>query len=396
MVGDLQVDLASVVARFGSKLQAAGVPVAADRSGRFAAAIGLVPPIGLTELYWLGRVTLVSQQSHLEIYDRVFAQIFAGIVDPADFRGDQPPAATGAPGRLLPRGREAVSQLSQPQVHYPSWLGDVGEGRDEESFKEASLAATLSVEERLRNKDFATFSELELADLRRLTTRFAFATPRRRSRRLVRSIRGGRIDIRATLRHARRTGGEPVHLVRRRHRTRSRRLVLLCDISGSMEPYARVYLQLLLGGVHGTSAEAFVFATRLTRLTKVFKGVIPAVALDRAGRSAPDWSGGTRIGDALATFNNDYGRRGFSRGAIVVILSDGWDCGAPGVVAREMARLHLLAFRVIWVNPRKAAPMYAPLVQGMAEALPYVDTFVSGHSLVAFEEVLDVIGSAVG
>lgn len=395
MDGDLQVDLASVVARFGSKLHAAGVLVSADRSGRFAAAIDLVPPIGLTELYWLGRVTLVSQQSQLEIYDRVFAQIFAGIVDPADFRGDQPPAATVAPGRVFPRGQEAELGLIQPQIPYSSWLGEAGGGRDEESSQEASLAATLSAEERFRSKDFATFSELELADLRRLTSRFALVTPQRRSRRLVRSTRGGRIDVRATLRHARRTGGEPAHLVYRRHRTRSRRLVLLCDISGSMESYARVYLQLLLGAVHGTSAEAFVFATRLTRLTKVFKGVMPAVALHRAGHSAPDWSGGTRIGEALATFNNDYGRRGFSRGAIVVILSDGWDCGAPGVVTREMARLHLLAFRVIWVNPRKAAPMYAPLVQGMAEALPYVDTFVSGHSLAAFEEVLNAIESAV-
>ena len=159
-----------------------------------------------------------------------------------------------------------------------------------------------------------------------------------------------------------------------------------------MEPYARAYLQLLMGGVHGTRAEAFVFATRLTRLTKVLKEVAPALALAHAGRSAPDWSGGTRIGEALAAFNNEYGRRGLSRGAVVVILSDGWDRGDPRVLDREMARLHLLAFKVIWVNPRKAAPMYAPLVQGMAVALAHVDVFVSGHSLAAFEEVLEAIG----
>ncbi|MEX6428935.1 MAG: vWA domain-containing protein [Ferrimicrobium sp.] len=387
------IDLASVAARFGRLLQAAGVTISADRSGRFAAAVALAPPITVSELYWLGRVTLVSQQSQIEIFDRVFRQIFEGMVDPAEFRGEQRSPTRGSPGLVQPRPREATAPPSPIDGHLPSWLNDDGVARDgERSSEDHRPAATMSAHERLRHKDFASLSEVELAELRLLKDRFSVATPLRDSRRHLRSPHGGRIDVRATLRRAQRTGGEPSRLVHQSSRRRHRRLVLLCDISGSMEPYARAYLQLLMGGVHGTRAEAFVFATRLTRLTKVLKEVAPALALAHAGRSAPDWSGGTRIGEALAAFNNEYGRRGLSRGAVVVILSDGWDRGDPRVLDREMARLHLLAFKVIWVNPRKAAPMYAPLVQGMAVALAHVDVFVSGHSLAAFEEVLEAIG----
>jgi uncharacterized protein with von Willebrand factor type A (vWA) domain len=172
--------------------------------------------------------------------------------------------------------------------------------------------------------------------------------------------------------------------------------VLICDISGSMEPYARAYLQLLMSGVDGARAEAFVFATRLTRLTRVLRGAIPAIALERAGRTAPDWSGGTRIGPAIKAFNDQHGQRGLARGAVVVVLSDGWDRGDPEMLGREMARLRRLAFRVVWVNPRRAAPDYAPLVGGMAAALPHVDAFVSGHSLAALEEVIDAISGHGG
>ena len=175
---------------------------------------------------------------------------------------------------------------------------------------------------------------------------------------------------------------------------RPRRLVLICDISGSMEVYARVYLQLLMSGVGGARAEAFVFATRLTRLTRALRGVPPDLALERAGRAAPDWSGGTRIGEAVRSFNDSYGRPGLARGAVVVVLSDGWDCGDPEVLGTQMARLGRLAYRVVWVNPRKAAPGFAPLAAGMAAALPHVDAFVSGHSLAAFDEVLAAIAAS--
>jgi uncharacterized protein len=270
------------------------------------------------------------------------------------------------------------------------------EGRDVDSdgaLRPQSLAATYSPDERLRQKDFAAMTPDELALVRELAGRLAFATPPRSSRRRQRSPKGADLDVRAILRRARRTAGEPVASRRRRRRSRPRRLVLVCDISGSMEQYTRAYLELLMSGVAGAHAEAFVFATRLTRLTRALRGVSPSVALDRAARAAPDWAGGTRIGEALKTFNDEHGQRGVARGAVVVVLSDGWDCGDSTVLGREMARLARLAWRIVWVNPRKASPAYEPLTAGMAAALPHADAFVSGHSLAALDKVLAAISA---
>ena len=158
-----------------------------------------------------------------------------------------------------------------------------------------------------------------------------------------------------------------------------------------MQPYARAYLQLLLSGVGGAKAEAFVFATRLTRLTPWLRAATPDAALARAARAAPDWSGGTRIGEAIQTFNDRYGRRGLARGAVVVILSDGWDCGDPALLEREMGRLQRLAYRVIWVNPRSAAAGYEPLTSGLVAARPHIDAMRSGHSLDAMQDLLTTI-----
>jgi uncharacterized protein with von Willebrand factor type A (vWA) domain len=167
--------------------------------------------------------------------------------------------------------------------------------------------------------------------------------------------------------------------------------VLLCDVSGSMEPYTRVYLTLLQGAVAGARAEAFVFSTRLTRLTRQLAGRNPDLALARAGASSSDWAGGTRLAAGISRFVSDHGRRGLARGAVVVVLSDGWATDDPEDVAEAMGRLRRLAHRVVWVNPRKAAPGYAPLAGGMAAALPYCDAFVSGHSLAALERVVDAV-----
>ena len=163
---------------------------------------------------------------------------------------------------------------------------------------------------------------------------------------------------------------------------------MLCDISGSMEPYGRAYLHLLRSAVaSGTPAEAFVFATRLTRLTRALGGRNPEAAIQRAAAAAPDWSSGTRIGQALKQFNDRYGRRGMARGAVVVILSDGWERADPALVGREMERLSRLAHRIVWVNPRASAPGFEPRTGGMAAALPHCDALVSGHSLAAMNEL---------
>jgi uncharacterized protein with von Willebrand factor type A (vWA) domain len=194
-----------------------------------------------------------------------------------------------------------------------------------------------------------------------------------------------------------RTGGDPIRLARRRRRVVRRRVVMLCDISGSMEPYARAYLQFLTCAAgSGPNSEAFAFATRLTRLTRALASRNPERAIQRAAAAAPDWSSGTRIGDALKGFNDRHGRRGMARGAVIVILSDGWERGDPALVGREMARLRRLAYRIVWVNPRAAASGFSPRAGGMAAALPHCDALVSGHSLAALEEVVDAVGAKRG
>ena len=382
-------DVAELTARLSLALRDTGVPATPERAARLAAAMALDPPAGRSQLYRHARVTLVSDVSQLEAFGRVFAKVFSGLVDPAEWRGQEPPA----PSRRATERRPPppVAAMAPPGPGQgPTLLANAGDepGGDGDS---PSVLAAASPAQRLRHRDFASLDDSELILLRQLAARLAGALPRRPSRRRSRAGRGDQLDLRATLRAARRTGGYPMRSVRRRRLTRSRRLVLLCDVSGSMEPYARAYLQLLLGGVVGAHAEAFVFATRLTWITRALAHRQPDVALNSAGRAAPDWSGGTRLGESLLAFNDLHGRRGLARGAVVVILSDGWDRGEPDLVAREMERLHRLAHRIVWVNPRKARPGYEPLTVGMAAALPHVDRFLAGHSLAAFEEVLAAI-----
>ena len=203
--------------------------------------------------------------------------------------------------------------------------------------------------------------------------------------------------MRRTLRGSLRTGGDPIRLARRQRRVVRRRLVLLCDISGSMEPHARAYLQFLASAAgSGPQVEAFAFATRLTRLTRALASRHPERAIQRAAATAPDWSSGTRIGDALKAFNDHHGRRGLARGAVVVILSDGWERGDPLLVGREMERLARLAHKIVWVNPRVAAGGFSVQAGGMVAALPHCDALVSGHSLEALREVAEAIAAPPG
>jgi uncharacterized protein len=231
-----------------------------------------------------------------------------------------------------------------------------------------------------------------LSLLAELMRRFTVSTPVRRSRRHRPAMRGPRVDLRGTLSRARRTGGHPLRLVRFAPKPRPRKLVVLCDISGSMEPYARAMLQLLYCAAGGARAEVFAFATRLTRLTRQLNRVRPSVALERAGRLAPDWSGGTRIADAVAEFNRRYGRLGMARGAVVLIVSDGWETGDPADLGAQLAALSRVAYRIVWANPRTARAGYRPLAGGMAAAWPYCDAVVSAHALDALDDLMAALG----
>ncbi|MGZ4166612.1 MAG: vWA domain-containing protein [Solirubrobacteraceae bacterium] len=400
-VETLELDLPPVVGGFGRRLHDAGVPVSAERSARFAAALRLVRPVARRRLYWTARAVFVSDPAQVMIFDRVFAEVFgtgaasngeAMVIEdvrqvPLSGADDDRPV-TDQPGAHGDQHDDAWAAGAAPA---PSRSGN------EPADQELPVGVLASDEEIIRAKRFEELDAAELAELYRLMSRLQLATPERRTRRAERCRRGATIDMRRTLRGSLRTGGDPIRLARRRRRVVRRRLVLLCDISGSMEPYARAYLQFLTcaaqGGDGHTRSEAFVFATRLTRLTRALHSRDPGRAIQRAAATAPDWSSGTRIGDALKAFNDRHGRRGMARGAVVVILSDGWERGDPALVGREMERLSRLAYRIVWVNPRVAAAGFVPRAGGMTAALPWCDALVSGHSLQALEEVVDAIGA---
>jgi uncharacterized protein with von Willebrand factor type A (vWA) domain len=387
-------DLALVAAKFGAALRAAGVPADPGRCERFASAVTVARPVTVSGLYLCALATLVASKDHIETLRRVFEAIFGGTpgvtvtggVPPAS----GPPDAAPAPppgGEIL---REAAHAAQSHTIRLvtgqeePAMDGDENLSEDEPlSAREVRASAT----ERLASTDFAELSPAELLLLSGLMRKLTLAVPLRRSRRPQQTSRGRQTDLRSTLRQARRTGGHPLRLARRAPLREPRRLVVLCDISGSMEPYARAMLQLLYCAAGGADAEVFTFATRLTRITRTLAHVRPGLALHQAGQAAPDWLGGTRIGESVAEFNDFYGRRGMARGAVVVIISDGWDTGDPAVLRREMERLSRVAHRIVWVNPRTQSAEYQPLAGGMAAAWPYCDAVVSAHSLNALDEL---------
>jgi len=393
-VRPLGLDLPAVAAAFSRRLHDAGMPVTAGRAAWFAQALAAVEPISRRRLYWTARGVFVTENAQVRAFDAVFDAVFgpaSAREQASDAPGAEETATDSAPSDEPWSGVEGIHEAppSGPNPSHPSTT------RPAEPTHDVPVPVLASDEEVLRSKRFDALSQDELARLYRLMTHVRVATPTRRMRRAERDRRGERIDMRRTLRSSLRTAGDPIRLARRRRRVVRRRLVLLCDISGSMEPYARAYLQFLTCAAgSGPNAEAFVFATRLTRLTRALSSLNPERAIQRAAATAPDWSSGTRIGDALKAFNDRHGRRGMARGAVVVILSDGWERGDPALVGREMERLRRLAHRIVWVNPRVSARGFEARAGGLVAALPHCDVLVSGHSLEALDEVAEAIGAA--
>ncbi len=393
-VRSLGLDLPAVASAFSRRLHDAGVPVTAERAAWFAQALAIVEPISRRRLYFTARAAFVSDRAHVRAFDHVFFRVFGAepVEEPS---GLVPAAAETVPAPADERRRSAQGLDSPPSGG--ATRSDAATPSPGEVTHDELIPVLASDEEVLRSKRFDALEPDELAGLYRLMTRLRIATPPRRTRRAKRDRRGERIDMRRTLRGSLRTAGDPIRLSRRRRRVVRRRIVMLCDISGSMEPYARAYLQFLTaaaGGPSANRAEAFVFATRLTRLTRALFSRNPERAIQRAAAAAPDWSSGTRIGDALKAFNDRHGRRGMARGAVVVILSDGWERGDPALVGREMERLRRLAHRIVWVNPRVSAGGFEARAGGLVAALPHCDALVSGHSLEALNEVVEAIGAA--
>jgi uncharacterized protein with von Willebrand factor type A (vWA) domain len=316
---------------FARALRAEGLAVGPGRVVEFCRAAAELPP---EELYWAGRLTLVSRPEEIPVYDRVFR---------GALEEEEPPV-------------QSVTVVEE----------------------EVALA---SGEELLQTKSFADLTREELVELAALMRRLQLNVPNRRTRRRE-AARRGDLDLRRTLRRSFRTSGEPVDRAWRSRRRKRRRLVLLLDVSGSMADYSRA-LVLFARAALQTDArwEAFCFGTRLTRITRALAVADPKEALRRAADEVVDWNGGTLIGDAVRALT----RTQVVRGAVVVICSDGLDVGEPELLRDEMARLSRLAHRVIWLNPLKEDPAYEPLARGMHAALPHIDVFLSGHDLASLE-----------
>src|SRR4051794_1397511 len=282
---------------------------------------------------------------------------------------------------------EAAS-LVVPRVAVPPAPGHHGPPPEDE----APVPAAWSEVELLRERDFAEMSDAERAIAARLVRRIALRGPMRPSRRLRPTRRRGEHpDLRRTVRSSLRYGGEPIERHWREPTHKPRPVVLVCDVSGSMDPYARMLLQYMQAWVAARRrVEAFVFGTRLTRVTRELGGRDPDVAVARAAAAVADWSGGTRIGASLAELNRSHGRR-IGRGAVTIVLSDGWDRGDPDELAAEMARLSRCSHSLIWLNPLKAHAGYEPLTRGMRAALPHVDHFLAGNSIASLEELASLL-----
>src|SRR5271165_809366 len=405
------VDVATLASALGVALRSAGLPAGPDRCERLARAVTVMGASAIAELHACALATMVSDPSQVDTFERVFAEMFGAggpgqspvrapqqsmAVEPAESPSgpDSPPAAGS--GELPP----ALRQVDASSSRSP--------GEPDEDMPEVpAIRRVASDTDRLRGRDFAQLSPDELRRLATLMRELTIAVPPRRTRRYRPRKDGVRLDMRRTLRQARRTGGEPVQIARRAVRDRPRRLIVLCDISGSMEPYARALLQLMYvasrtsgsgfsGSPRGATrprTEVFTFATRLTRLTPFLAAATPETMLAKAGEAAPDWAGGTRIGAALREFNDRYGARGMARGAVVLIISDGWETGDPAVLGEQMARLSRMAYRIVWANPRTQSSRYRPEVGGMAAAWPYCDAVVSAHNFEALDELLAALRS---
>jgi uncharacterized protein len=360
---------------FGRLLRRAGLAAGTDRVVEFTRALGELDVTRREDVYWAGRITLCSRREDLELYDKAFRAFWEEVEDPRALRP--------------PRTRISVS-LTDDSVQPPKKTAERNEKGEE------AVRLRYSPVDVLRTKDFALYTAEEFAELHKLLSDLKLSGALRRSRRLEPAPRG-RHDPHRTLRGALRTGGEPMRHRFRRARSQPRRLVLLCDISGSMSSYSRALLRFMHAGViSGARLEAFVLGTRLTRITRELATRDPDQALKEASGTVRDWSGGTRLGDTIKEFVDRWGQRGMARGSVVVILSDGWDRGDVEVLAEQMMRLSRLAHKVIWVNPLKAAPGYQPLAKGMAAALPYVDVFLSGHNFESLETLALAVSEAAG
>jgi len=367
-------DPVRVMVGLGRALDSAGLRVGPDRVAEAVRAAVALDPTRRTDLYWAGRLTLCANPDDLPKYDAVFAALTAGDVP-----------------RLRPRRQHLVRAV--PVTLAVPDAGGSDDDEETEAGADTVLRAAASTVETLRHKDVTTLGAAERARLDQALAALSLPGESRPSRRRRPSPHPGAIDPRRTVRTLLRSGGEPVRPRWTRRSVRPRPVVLLVDVSGSMSGYADVLLRFAHAATRrrGVRTEVFTLGTRLTRVTREMAGPDPERAMGAVAAAVPDWSGGTRLGVLLREFLDRWGQRGVARGAVVVIMSDGWERDDPAVLGAQMRRLALLARRVVWCNPRAGRAGFAPLAGGLAAALPYVDDFVSGHSLAALEQLARIV-----
>ena len=376
------------VVALGRAARESGLPVCVDDEITLCRALGEIDLRRRWQVYWAARSTYVRHPDDVPRFDPLFERFWSGVDLLAEPRvaehSESDPRMPGPQrgGESLPQFRleGRSSHLVDGQAQRASREIPTAAGREQGAGRSQGALAAYSPEEAVIDARSLEYGADELAAVRRLADELRTAAPERRSRRLRPSRRTGRLDVQRTLRRALRTDGDSFQLAWAAPSRRPRRVVVLCDVSGSMERYSRLLLASLRAVVAaGIKAEAFAFATRLTRLTGELSGHDVSGALEQARGAVEDWSGGTRIGQALAQFNRIWGRRGLARGAIVIVASDGWDRGDPELLARELHRLRLHCRRLVWLNPRPGGLDGQPLAIGMRAALPYVDDYVAGH-----------------
>jgi uncharacterized protein len=392
----------------GRGLRDVGLSTSVDAELVLCRALGELDLRRRAHVYWAARCALVRHPDDVAAFDAVFERFWAGrppvLGETTAEHAESDPRMPGPQhgGESMPQYRNEgrSSQLldgapSKASHEIPTAGSDEADQRDEQEAR--GVLAAYSPAEVLGGPEPLRYAEQELLAVRRLADELRRAVPSRRSRRLRPAARAGRLDGRATLRRSLRTDGEALRPAYSDHSQRPRRLLVLCDVSGSMERYSRALLGALEAVVgSGLKAETFVFATRLTRLTGPLTGHDAARALAEARAAVPDWSGGTRIGPAFAQFNATYARRGFARGAIAIVVSDGWDRHDPRLLACELERLRLQCRRLIWINPRPTELAGQPLATGMRAALPFVDDYLTGvdpRTMVQLGRVIAGLGA---
>jgi hypothetical protein len=363
---------------FGRVLHGVGLDGSPARMIDLATALGHLDLGRKRDVYHAMRALVVRRREDIAAFDEAF-EVF--------WRKPAQGASTLDLRAMGERRRFRRPRFDPPPLRDEA-ASDGAEGRPASEAPPVLRATrTYSASEVLRHKDFAEMTGEELAEVERLLAGFAWRLGERRTRRWS-AGRGARLDLRRSLRRALRHGGEVLDWKRRRRRAKPRPLVVLADVSGSMERYTRLLLLFLYGLAEGLEqrVEGFVFGTRLTRVSRQLRGRDVERALREVSRAVPDWSGGTRIGEALRAFNWEWGRR-VPAGAVVLLISDGWDRGDPELLRREMARLQRSCHRLVWLNPLLGAPEYEPLARGMRTALPFVDDFLPVHDLASLEDL---------